>query len=59
MPVLCQLLIAGHAAGVNYVNSGILGANPYLILIQSQHAVLSTKEIKSIQHNTQVNSPVM
>lgn len=42
MPVLCQLLIAGHAASVNYVNDGILGANPYLILVQSQHAVLCT-----------------
>lgn len=40
MSVFSQLFVAGHAVSVNNVDHGVLGANPHLLLDQSQHAVL-------------------
>ena len=37
-----QLLVAGHAAGIDDVNGRVLGANPYLMQVHSQHAILDT-----------------
>lgn len=42
MPVLRQLFVAGHAVSVDYVDDGVLRADPNFILDQSQHAVLHT-----------------
>lgn len=40
MPVFGQLFVAGHAVSVNDVDHRVLGADPHLLLDQSQHAVL-------------------
>lgn len=40
MSVLCQLFVAGHAVCVDDVDHGVLGADPHLLLDQSQHTVL-------------------
>lgn len=43
MSVFCQLFVAGHTVSVNYVDDGVLRADPNLILDQSQHAGLRGK----------------
>lgn len=40
MPVFSQLLVAGHAVGVDDVDNRILRAHPHLILDQPHHAGL-------------------
>lgn len=45
MSVFCQLFVAGHAVSVDYVDDGVLRADPNLILDQSQHAGLHRKMV--------------
>ena len=40
--VLCELLVTRHAAWVDDVDHRVMRANPHLVLVNSQHAVLHT-----------------
>ena len=40
VPVLSQLLVTRHAARVHDVDHRVLRANPNLVLVHTQHAVL-------------------
>ena len=40
VPVLRELLVTRHAAWVDDVDHRVMRANPHLVLVNSQHAVL-------------------
>lgn len=40
MSVLSQLFVAGHAVSIYDVDNRVLRANPHLLLVHSQHAIL-------------------
>lgn len=42
--VLGQLFMTQHTVSVDYVNDRVLRTNPHLLLVQSHHAVLGTKQ---------------